>query len=271
MFAQKLVLHFSYHKCLTSYYHRVTNRLSRKFSFERRHFQSDVDAFNAEAIRKGADDYRLLSVNGKSDIPWSDVPDFRGSHFIRDPRDLIVSGYHYHLWTEEAWCKNDQFDWNWMTCHPYFRDFVESTEAKFPRKVSYQKYLNSLNKEQGMVLEMLWRQTQFKNMRNWDFENPNILELKYEDIVGNEVNCFRTLFQHYGFSAELQVAGLEICNELSLKNMDKSTGSHTRSGAAQQWVTEFTSSNKDVFLRLYGDLPVFLGYEHSNSWVESEY
>jgi len=40
---------------------------------------------------------RVLSVNNRSDIPWDRLPESRGSYFIRDPRDLVVSGYHYHL------------------------------------------------------------------------------------------------------------------------------------------------------------------------------
>lgn len=28
---------------------------------------------------------------------------FRGTHMIRDPRDVVVSSYFYHLWTEEPW------------------------------------------------------------------------------------------------------------------------------------------------------------------------
>ena len=31
------------------------------------------------------------------------LPPYRGAHLIRDPRDIVVSGYFYHLWTEEKW------------------------------------------------------------------------------------------------------------------------------------------------------------------------
>jgi len=27
----------------------------------------------------------------------------RGTHIVRDPRDVAVSGYRYHLWTDEEW------------------------------------------------------------------------------------------------------------------------------------------------------------------------
>jgi len=229
-----------------------------------------LERFNAEATKKEAGGYRLLSVNGKNDILWDELPLFRGSHFVRDPRDLVVSGYHYHLWTEEAWCKDVHFNWETITAHPYFRSRVEKNESKFPQNVSYQRYLNSLEKEQGMALEILWRRSQFRNMRNWNYENPNILELKYENIVGNEKNSFLALFEHYEFSAELQHAGVQICEELSLKNMKKSGRSHTRSGAERQWVSGFSTANKTMFHELYGDLPIFLGYENSDGWVGAE-
>src|SRR3954466_12518100 len=34
--------------------------------------------------------------------PFTGRP-FRGTHMIRDPRDVLVSGYFYHLWTAERW------------------------------------------------------------------------------------------------------------------------------------------------------------------------
>lgn len=32
-----------------------------------------------------------------------EVGEFRGSHMIRDLRDVVISVYYYHLWTNEKW------------------------------------------------------------------------------------------------------------------------------------------------------------------------
>ncbi|MEH6559629.1 MAG: sulfotransferase domain-containing protein [Oceanicoccus sp.] len=243
--------------------------MSRKFKFQRQHFQSNVDGFNDEACNRSESEYRILSVNGRSNIDWDSMPAYRGSHFVRDPRCLVVSGYHYHLWTEESWCKNVPFNWEGMVHHPYFKKYVEPDETKFPKLQTYQQYLNSLDKERGMVVEMLWRRTQFAHMKSWNYNNPNIMELKYEDIIGNEVEVFRQLFEHYGFSDQLVKAGLKHCDSLSLKNSKKSKTSHTRSGSSKQWLKEFSAEHRGVFNGLYPELPVQLAYEQDDSWVHA--
>jgi hypothetical protein len=227
-----------------------------------------VTGFNEEASKTTDSGYKILSVNGRSNIEWESLPAYRGSHFVRDPRCLVVSGYHYHLWTEEEWCKDVPFNWEGMVHHPYFQQYVEPDSRKFPKLQTYQEYLNSLDKEKGMVVEMLWRRTQFSHMKNWNYDNPKIMEVKYEDIIGNEVDVFKRLFEHYGFSEELIEEGLTICDSLSLKNSKKSSTSHTRSGSSKQWVKEFSAGHKKIFNDLYPELLIQLAYETSDGWVE---
>jgi hypothetical protein len=87
-----LITHFSYHKCLTSYYQSVVRALSAEFGFYYEHFTSDYPRFEQAALNDPR--RRVLSVNNRSDIAWERLPEYRGSHFIRDPRDLVVSGFY---------------------------------------------------------------------------------------------------------------------------------------------------------------------------------
>ena len=81
---------------------------------------------------------------------------------------------------------------------PEFK-YIATDPAKYPQTESYQEYLNTLSPESGMILEALWRKSHFDQMQAWNFHNPRILEMRYEDIVGNERAAFEQLFLHYGF------------------------------------------------------------------------
>jgi len=246
-----IVLHFSYHKCLTAYYQRIMRRLGGTYYFDYQHFKSDISSFDAKV--KSAKRGGAYSVNNHSDIDFAGFPQYKGSHFIRDPRDLIVSGYKYHLRTKEIWAIDSKYDWNKITQHPYFAELVESNTAKWPNNISYQDYLNTLPKDRGIVLEMLWRLGGFKHMGEWDFNNPEIIEFKYEDIIGHEIEVFDQIFDHYGFSTKVKERGLELVDELSLKNMKKQEQSHVRHGGSRQWESELSQEHLKTFDQLYPD------------------
>lgn len=263
LFPSEVIVHFSHHRCMTVYYGAIMRRLGEEFNFYTEHFRADDKAFERAVMsRRGK---RVLRLNNVSGIHFEKFPPYKGSHFIRDPRDLIVSGYHYHLWTKEAWCIAPEFDWNEITAHPCFMQHIESKSDRFPRNISYQEYLKSLDTERGMILELIWRQFGFSEMEKWK-SNVNIVEFKYEDVVGNEVESFRKIFTHYGFHPKLIERGLKIVNELSLKNKSKGEKSHVRKGTAAQWKSEFTPLVKEAFKNLNGGLLITLGYEKDNEW-----
>lgn len=165
---------------------------------------------------------------------------------------MIISGYFYHLWTEEKW-------------------------ANYPREEfggkSYQKYLNSLNQEEGILAEMKRAaSTDIKDMVNWNYNNPNFLEIKYEDIIKDEQKVFYNLFKHYGFRKDAIQAALKIAEQYSFKNVakrkvgQKQQKSHLRSGKPGEWRDFFTEKHKNSFKELLGDVVVKLGYEVNNNW-----
>lgn len=58
---------------------------------------------------------------------------YRGLHLIRDPRDVILSGMHYHLRAPEKWLHDPEPDYGGL---------------------SYQEKLNSLDGDGRLFLEM---------------------------------------------------------------------------------------------------------------------
>lgn len=259
LFPSDLIVHFSYHKCLTSYYIAIIRQLAAEFGFFSKHFNMEYDRFEDAAVNKR--EKRLVSLNNRR-VDWEKLQEYKGSHFIRDPRDLVVSGYYYNQWTTEKWCNDPNFDWADITGHPLFDKYVESDKTRYPKNISYKKYLRHLNREQGFILEIMRREDSFSQMREWNFENHRIIEFKYEDIIGNEGECCRRIFKHYGFHPELIRRGVKIAEKYSLKNQKaKDSRFHVRNGMPGQWAREFSPFIKKLFMQFHGDLLRTLGYE----------
>ena len=263
LFPTPLITHCSYHKCLTVFYGNILRSLSSEFGFLYAHMQSDALSLSSQAARLPGK--AVLSVNNRSDIDWEQLPPYRGTHFVRDPRDLIVSGYRYHLWTKEAWCVDEKFNWRKITKHPLFC-LIEPDCRKYPTAISYQRYLNGLDNERGLMLEVLWRTPHFEEMQQWNYKNPHILEMRYEDIVGKEAEMFALIFSHYGFHSRLLDRGLELVSKFRLRNRSKRKRGHIRNGSAGQWKHEFTPAVTDLVKQEWNSLLLQLGYERDAGW-----
>ena len=94
------------------------------------------------------------------------------------------------------------------------------------------------------------------NMYDWNCNNPNILELKYEEIVSGEVATFDKIFNHYELPSEWRSDWLNLVEIYSYKNRNKreSNKSHTRDGSARQWEKCFSDNVKNEFKEKYGNL-----------------
>ena len=94
------LIHCSYHKCLTVYFGRVMKAVFNRclpWSGGFRHYNSHLRDFYT-----GFERDRVSSVNNRC-LDLERLGDFRLSRFVRDPRDLVVSGYFYHRRGAEAW------------------------------------------------------------------------------------------------------------------------------------------------------------------------
>jgi hypothetical protein len=254
-----LIVHCAHHKAGTVWITNVLRSIASKYGLR---FQVSNDW--SETLAPAT--HIFIQNNSFIDIPK--LPHFKGSHLIRDPRDMVVSGYFYHLWTKESWVhvpmKNllGDKDPHW----PYFSgtEFGEKT---------YQEYLKSLNQEEGILTEIR-RSTGYslKHMANWDYANPDFVEIKYENLMTDWKNEFTRLFAHYGFNDRAIEDSLKLADRLSFKNVTKrkpgqvKEKSHLRSGRPGQWKEYFTDSHKQRFKELYGDALVKLGYEADADW-----
>ncbi len=179
-------------------------------------------------------------------------PENRLFHLIRDPRDVVISGMHYHRKSKEKWLFGVRDDLGGM---------------------SYQAKLNSLPDDRARYLFEMdngGAKTTGRMLR-WNYARPNSFECKYEDLIGDlDMSLFTRIVTHLGFSGD----ELEVCREVFWQESifganaeRKEDIRHVRSGEARQWPAIFDRELGEAFVERFGDALIKLGYEEDNSWV----
>lgn len=203
----------THHKAMTTYFTAVLRLLafSSRSTFETLTFSSpkpETDIF--------------ISAHGKVDL--SSIRPYRGIHVMRDPRDMIVSGYHYHKWTYEKWVHRPDEDGR-----------------------SYQQKLNSVDKQTGLFMEIDHFVFMYRDLlEGWNIDDPNILEVSFEALSGvNREKLYNEIFSFLGYYGEqLDIAvGLMRLFEAKRRtgkrgNTRKPRNQHIRSGRSEQWREE---------------------------------
>ena len=244
------LIDFSYHKCLTVYYRRIMDAVLNRcqpWGAGYRHYNSHLEDFY-----NGFEQDRLASVNNRA-LELERLGHFRISRFLRDPRDLVVSGYFYHKRGAEAWVRMEAptaADW-------YFANGIVPAGMK-AQGTSFEQYLQSIPEEEGLLAELEFRGPHFESMAEWPADHPDILTHRYEDIVGHELEVFRELFEFYGFSPLEQRLGLWFAKRHSMGR--RTADPHIRNPAAGQWRQHFTPRVRRVFDAKYAGLVRQLGY-----------
>jgi hypothetical protein len=211
-----------------------------------RHYNSHLEDFYA-----GLGESRIASINNRA-LDLDRLGRFRLSRFIRDPRDLVVSGYFYHRRGAEDWTrlKNPkEEDW-------YFANGTIPQGLR-DRDGSYADYLQSVSLEEGLLAELEFRRLHFESMARWPLHHPDIVTHRYEDIVGREVAVFSQLFDFYGLSPVERSLGRWFARRYAMR---KSGDPHVRNPEPGQWREHFTPRVRQVFNADYGALVKQLGY-----------
>lgn len=245
-------IHCSYHKCLTVYFMRVLSGLYNWVFFLSRgyrHFTSRIDEFYLDL-----NDFKVASVNNHP-LDFDRLgPDFLISRFIRDPRDLVVSGYFYHRRGAEAWARIvDPVPEDWTIVNG-------SIPENMGQGHSFASYLEDLSQDEGLMAEIEFRKRHFDSMRQWPLDDPRIKLFRYEDIIGREAAVFRDLLAHYRVSALEQRLGSLLAVHFSAKKQRRML-KHIRNPAAGQWKEHFTPRVEAFFNQHYADILKRYGYE----------
>ena len=212
-----------------------------------KHFISDLKSFYNEFEK-----YEIASISNHV-LDIDKLGDFRISRFMRDPRDMVVSGYFYHLRGAEKWCH---------IVDPVNRDW-EIINGNVPKAIkpgqSFYTFLNSVDCEEGMIAEIEFRKNHFSSMLDWPLSEPRIKLFLYEDILGNERDVFEEIFLFYGLPwYKHKLAGL-IAEMYSVNKVFK-PDKHIRNPEPGQWREYFSPKVEYAFNEKYVNLLNYYGY-----------
>lgn len=230
------IVHYCHHKVGTVWFVQVLKHMSRvtgvPFVRMTRHGWSASLSSN----------FYLDSHSQNRPSPTDTV---RGSHMVRDPRDIVVSGYRYHLWSSEKWLHLPKPKWGGKT---------------------YQERLNELPLEEGLAMEITRCSTLFRAMREWDYNDDRILEIRYEDVFGKDEKLWNDVMRHWGMQGQELERGVEIGVFHSFANVKARAAArgeerkHLASGKPLQWQEMFTPALIELIESEAGDLITKLGY-----------
>lgn len=247
----KLIVHGARHKMGTVWMATTLRDVCAEFGLS---FAQAPQHGEAPPVPADADVY----FDSHSRFDLDALPDFRGSHMVRDLRDVVVSGYHYHLWTEEPWANRPLNSGQWERFgHP-----------QPDHDMTYVELLNSLPKDEGIHVEIRRLTFECELLRGWDFDDPRFTELHFEDMMTDGERLFGELFRWYGFDQRLADRAAEIAMRRHVSKIQASAADvpHIRSGRSGQWIDEFTDAHKEAAKAAFGDLLVRMGYAESLDW-----
>jgi len=174
-----------------------------------------------------------------------------GFRMIRDPRDVAISGAHYHMKTHETWL------------HQPLDAFGGKT------------YQEAILAEPDMAARYVFEAQQVANATTLsmvqDYERlSEFITVRYEEWVTDEtMSCFGATMAQMGLSADECALARQAFFDWSLFGRGGNMDDHARSGKVAQWRTVFSRRLGESFLEMHGDALVTLGYEKNHDWVLS--
>lgn len=229
---KKLIIHCCHHKTGTVVIEKVLRRVCNHFGLKYQYcpqskLENDTDVW--------------LEHHSHIDFSKINRP-IVGSHMIRNPCAIIVSAYEYHKKTKENWANR---------------------KIKKMANMSYKEVLNNLNEKNGLIFEMKNKfyiessRNTIMDIYNWDYEKPNFMEFKYEDLMTNFNGTLSNMFKHYGFSKEMIKESLKIAEEFNIrkkdeKDLQKNDHVTNKDIDLDKWKTYF---NKELTEKFYNIFP----------------
>jgi len=260
----KILFHSGYHKCMTNYFRQVLKHVAIESGLAFNNFTANAASLYHEAAN--VSQKTMFFIPNAFVIEYNKLPPYLGSHLIRDPRDILVSAYRYHLWTKETWA-NLPISRGLLT----WLNVSDLGLQKIAQGKSYVELLNIVDKDTGYMLELNRMSRSIRVMTEWNYQTPFILELRYEDVFGNEEFWFTKLLKHFGFSGESIQSALNVVKKASFQNKKERgrTGEkmHATFGKPYQWPDTLPESILKTFKQRHTETLIKLGYEKNANWL----
>jgi hypothetical protein len=254
---------FSYHKSGTSLFLHVMTKVSRRLGLTLLNRYGMVDRLDLEP------DVILLPhslLRAPLDRPY------RAIRLIRDPRDIWVSGYLYHLRCEEEWCRNTNLDptppIGWPKVDYSVAHWPEDWKRRYLERLggqSYQQNLLNRSVADGLDFELEgYTGCTLATMREWKLNGADALDVKLEDVMADFDGAMLRIFDHFGFTADQGRAALDVARSEDVRRMDDAAigeRPQIQSRTISKWRNVLPAAQIARFEECYGDLIRTLGYQ----------
>ncbi len=238
-----MIVYFGHHKCASTWTRNILEQihLGRYISVSSDKDHCDYDRDLGSYIRANQPD--IIGVANACYQHLGDMPPYKAFHVIRDPRDIVVSAYYSH------------------------RDLPRDDKQE-------QQKLRKVSLEDGLILTIRNQKWQFENMYNWNYDDPNIIEVLFRELINYPAKIFGDIFHQWGFDnmngkIESVIDANSFGKLTGRERGDEKIGSAMRKGITGDWQLHFTLKCKRIFVELYDDLLIKLGYERNNAWVNA--
>ena len=224
----------------------VAAKLGMRFQIYFVHDQWAEYGSLGDAVAELKPDVLMLTNARQQDVDT--LPESRGVHLFRDPRDTVVSGYFSH-----------------RNSHPIEVDGVRWTEL-----IRHRINLRKLDKDAGMMAEVEFSGYFLDHMLSWNYDAPNVLPVRMEELTSDPVGQWRRILEHWEVFDLLPDGYLdEVLRTHSFGQLagggrklgEEDEKSHYRKGVPGDWRNHLTDDHLELFRKHYGDLVERLGYE----------
>ncbi|HEX4490139.1 MAG TPA: sulfotransferase domain-containing protein [Acidimicrobiia bacterium] len=265
--------YFGHHKCGSRWIAEVVEQVCDESGLSN-WSTADAGPFADGTVATWAERERIDVVSFTNAHPHflPAVGQLRGFHVVRDPRDICVSAYysHRHSHSTEVW----------------------------PQLAPVRTRLGEIGVDEGLAFELEFLAPVFESMEAWDYTRPDVLELRFEDLVADDVGGLTRAIEFIGLGpgggraldgpSALHVVAQKVRRRLGLaastrrlkrerlasiigahsfaakaggrRRGDVDEQSHYRSGTPGDWRTHFTAEHVTQFKTAYPTLLARLGY-----------
>ncbi|MEP5152907.1 sulfotransferase domain-containing protein [Planktotalea sp.] len=229
-------VHCGLHKSLTMFTRRVyddairAQQMSPMRILQQRRFPQQKHFFHfIRDFYEQHHKFTLCSLSGQR-LDLDSFDDIKIVRFVRDPRDLLISGYHYHKRGAEHWCKIPNAV---AADYEMVNGAVPSALAEHDG-ATLENFLNDVDMAAGLAAELEFRRPHFESMMSWPLDDPRILTFRYEDIMDNEPSTFEAIAEHFGWTEYVKRKAMHSAFKYSAGQQEAEKG-HVRDKTPGQW------------------------------------